>query len=161
MQNGTSRTLDLDAWLQEWGVVDPADARGGISLDQAKPESAVREITLLQRTDGKLGANLGKTTGWIHRAALRKNKVQMLAGVNYEQISDQGLMVTFGDSHEKPTWIDVDNIVLCTGQLPQRELADSLDGTGITTYVVGGADIAAELDAKRAIDQGSRLAATL
>ena len=85
----------------------------------------------------------------------------MLAGVNYEQISDQGLLVTFGDKHEKPTLIEVDNIVLCAGQLPQRELADSLQSKGQATHVIGGADVATELDAKRAINQGSRLAARL
>jgi 2,4-dienoyl-CoA reductase (NADPH2) len=161
LQDGTSPTMDLDRWLEEWGVVDPADARGGISLQRPNPKAAVREVTLLQRTAGKHGAKLGKTTGWIHRATLKMHNVQMLAGVNYEQVSDQGLLVTFGDKHEKPTLIEVDNIVLCAGQLPQRELADSLQSKGQATYVIGGADVAAELDAKRAIDQGSRLAARL
>jgi 2,4-dienoyl-CoA reductase (NADPH2) len=161
LQDGTSPTMDLDKWLEEWGVVDPADARGGISQQRPKPKSVAREITLLQRSTGKHGAKLGKTTGWIHRATLKMHKVQMLAGVNYEQINDQGLMVTFGDKHEKPTLIEVDNIVLCAGQLPQRELVDSLQSDGLTTHVIGGADVATELDAKRAIDQGSRLAARL
>ena len=161
LQDGNSSTMDLDKWLEEWGVVDPADARGGISLERPKPKPAARELTLLQRTAGKHGAKLGKTTGWIHRATLKMHKVQMLAAVNYEQISDQGLLVTFGDKHEKPTLIEVDNIVLCAGQLPQRELADSLQSKGQATHVIGGADVATELDAKRAINQGCRLAARL
>jgi len=160
LHDGHSPTLDLDEWLAEWGVVDPSEARGGLSLQRKKPEPT-REITLLQRKAGKHGAKLGKTTGWIHRAVLKMNNVQMMAGVNYERIGDEGLLISYGDKRENPTWIDVDHIVMCAGQVPLRELEEPLQAAGITTHVIGGADVASELDAKRAIDQGSRLAASL
>ena len=160
IHDGHSPTLDLEEWLAEWGVVDPSHSRGGVARERSVPRPN-REVTLLQRKKGKLGAGLGKTTGWIHRTTLKMNDVQMIANVNYERISDEGLLVTFGDKHEDPTWIDVDNIVLCAGQLPLTELKAPLESAGIPTYVIGGADVAAELDAKRAIDQGSRLAAEL
>jgi 2,4-dienoyl-CoA reductase (NADPH2) len=161
LHDGHSPTLDLDDWLAEWGVVDPSVARGGISLERTKPESSRREITLLQRKAGKHGANLGKTTGWIHRAVLKMNNVQMIADVNYERIGDEGLLISYGDKRENPTWIDVDHIVMCAGQVPLRELEEPLQAAGISTHVIGGADLATELDAKRAIDKGSRLAAVL
>jgi 2,4-dienoyl-CoA reductase (NADPH2) len=161
VQDGTSPTLDLDEWLAEWGVVDPAEARGGLDTDRARPEPAAREVTLLQRKPGKLGARLGKTTGWIHRATLKMKDVKMVGGVNYERIGDEGLLISYGEKRENPTWLDVDNIILCAGQLPSRDLQAPLEAAGITTYVIGGADVATELDAKRAIDQGSRLAAEL
>ncbi len=160
LHDGHSPTLDLDEWLAEWGVVDPAEARGGLAT-QRKPPDPSREITLLQRKAGKHGARLGKTTGWIHRAVLKMNKVQMIADVNYERIGDEGLLISYGKNRENPTWIDVDNIVMCAGQIPLRELEESLQAAGITTHIIGGADVASELDAKRAIDQGSRLAAKL
>jgi len=161
VHDGHSPTMDLDEWLSEWGVVDPAEARGGIAPERSPPEAPPREVTLLQRKAGKHGANLGKTTGWIHRATLKMNNVRMIGNVNYERIGDEGLLITYGKEHEQPTWIDVDNIVLCAGQLPLRELQEPLGSAGIPTYVIGGADVATELDAKRAIDQGSRLAAEL
>jgi 2,4-dienoyl-CoA reductase (NADPH2) len=161
LHDGHSPTLNLDEWLAEWGVVDPTVARGGLSLNRPQPESSRREITLLQRKAGKHGANLGKTTGWIHRAVLKMNKVQMIGDVNYERIGDQGLLISHGNKRESPTWIDVDHIVLCAGQNPLRELAEPLQAAGISTHIIGGADVATELDAKRAIDQGSRLAAGL
>jgi len=160
LQDGHSPTLNLDEWLAEWGVVDPSEARGGISPQRSRPVPN-REITLLQRTAGKHGANLGKTTGWIHRAVLKMNNVQMIGDVNYERIGDEGLLISYGDKRENPTWIDVDHIVMCAGQIPLRELQEPLQAAGISTHVIGGADVASELDAKRAIDQGSRLAAIL
>ena len=160
LQDGHSSTLNLDEWLAEWGVVDPSEARGGISPRRSQPEPC-REITLLQRKAGKHGANLGKTTGWIHRAVLKMNNVQMIGDVNYERIGDEGLLISYGDKHENPTWIDVDHIVMCAGQVPLRDLLEPLNAAGIQTHVIGGADVASELDAKRAIDQGSRLAARL
>jgi 2,4-dienoyl-CoA reductase (NADPH2) len=160
LHDGHSPTLDLDVWLAEWGVVDPAEARGGIALERSQAEP-VREITLLQRKAGKHGANLGKTTGWIHRAALKMQKVQMIGDVNYERIGDEGLLISYGDKRENPTWIDVDNIVMCAGQVPLRDLQEPLQAAHIRTHVIGGADVASELDAKRAIDQASRLAAEL
>ncbi len=161
VQDGRSPTMHLDEWLEEWGVVDPADARGGLAVQRSKPQPPAREVTLLQRKAGKHGAKLGKTTGWIHRAALKMSNVQMLGGVNYERIADEGLLISYGENHENPTWLDVDNVVLCAGQLPLRDLKEPLESAGIPTHVIGGADVATELDAKRAIDQGSRLAATL
>jgi 2,4-dienoyl-CoA reductase (NADPH2) len=161
VQDSPSPTMDLDEWLSEWGVVDPAEERGGISVNRPPAPPSQREVTLLQRKAGKHGANLGKTTGWIHRATLKMNNVRMLGDVNYERINDAGLLVTYGSNHEHPTWIEVDNIVMCAGQVPLRDLQAPLDAAGIPTHITGGADVASELDAKRAIDQSSRLAAQL
>jgi len=161
VHDGHSPTMDLDEWLAEWGVVDPAEARGGLAVECAKPVEPAREVTLLQRKRGKLGATLGKTTGWIHRATLKMNGVEMIGGINYERIADEGLLISYGEERKDPTWLDVDNVVICAGQLPLKELQEPLVAAGVDTYVIGGADVAAELDAKRAIDQGSRLAASL
>ncbi|MDX2413214.1 MAG: FAD-dependent oxidoreductase, partial [Woeseiaceae bacterium] len=161
VQDGNSPTMHLDEWLSEWGVVDPSEARGGIAMNRAPAKQPAREVTLLQRKAGKLGAKLGKTTGWIHRATLKMNDVRMIGDVNYERIGDEGLLVSYGEKHEDATWIEVDNIVMCAGQLSLRELQEPLDAAGVATHVIGGADVATELDAKRAIDQGSRLAARL
>lgn len=161
VQDSPSPTTNLEEWLQEWGVADPAEFRGGLTTTRSRPAPPLREVTMLQRSEGKPGARLGKTTGWIHRATLKMKNVQMLAGVNYEEIGDKGLLVTFGKKRDRPTWIEVDNIVLCAGQLPQKALAESLRASGMEVHVIGGADVAAELDAKSAINQASRLAATL
>ncbi len=160
-EEGDSPTLDLGEWLEEWGVVDPAEARGGLAGNRTPPSPPAREITLLQRKKGKLGASLGKTTGWIHRATLKMKGVDMIGNVNYERIGDEGLLISFGEKRENPTWLDVDNVVLCAGQEPLRDLERPLKAAGIPVHVIGGADVATELDAKRAIDQGSRLAARL
>jgi 2,4-dienoyl-CoA reductase (NADPH2) len=159
VQDGHSPTLDPPVWRAEWGVADPALARGGVTTAHTSPPA--RQVTLLQRRAGKHGATLGKTTGWIHRAALKSKQVQMLAGVNYEAISDQGLYITFGEARRDGTWLDVDHIVLCAGQIPLRDLEPPLLAAGVTVHRIGGADEASELDAKRAIDQASRLAAGL
>jgi len=158
---GHSPTENLADWLQEWGVGDPSDMRGGVRAEGPKPAAPLRQITLLQHKAQKLGKGLGKTTGWIHRAALKMKGVEMMGGVNYERIDAQGLHVSFGEARERPTLIAVDTIVLCAGQVPQRALADALGARGIAAHVIGGADVAAELDAKRAIDQGTRLVASL
>jgi 2,4-dienoyl-CoA reductase (NADPH2) len=118
-----------------------------------------RQVTLLQRKAGKLGAGLGKTTGWIHRAALKMKQVEMLASVNYEQVDDQGLTISFGQERARRRLLPVDQVILCTGQESQRELEAPLRAAGLTVHVIGGADLAVELDAKRAIAQGARLAA--
>ena len=152
-----SPTLHLDEWLAEWGVVDPANTPGGVV--KPKPTPPARQVTLLQRKAGKPGAGLGKTTGWIHRAELKSRGVEMLGGVNYEEISDQGLLVTYGEKRENATWLEVDNIILCAGQVPLRELVDPLTAKGVKVTLLGGADVASELDAKRAINQASRVAA--
>jgi len=156
-----SPTEDLDAWLEEWGVGDPSNTRGGMREAGPKPDAPVRHVTLLQRKAQKLGKGLGKTTGWIHRAALKMKGVEMVGGVNYERIDADGLHVSFGEARERPTLIEVDTVVMCAGQVPERTLADALEGRGIACHVIGGADVAAELDAKRAIDQGTRLVASL
>jgi len=156
-----SPTNNLEEWLEEWGVGDPETVRGGLRVEGPKPEAPVRQITLLQRKAQKLGKGLGKTTGWIHRATLKMKGVEMVGGVNYERIDADGLHVSFGEARERPTLINAETIVLCAGQVPERSLADSLQAKGITPHVIGGADVAAELDAKRAIDQGTRLVAGL
>ncbi len=156
-----SPTENLDEWLTEWGVGDPAETRGGLRLEGPQPEAAVRQVTLLQRKSEKLGKRLGKTTGWIHRAGLQMKNVEMIGGANYEKIDADGLHISSGDARENPQVIAADTIVLCAGQVPERSLADRLIAQGRTVHVIGGADVAAELDAKRAIDQGTRLAAQL
>ena len=152
-----SPTLHLDEWLAEWGVVDPTTVPGGVV--KPKPAAPLRKITLLQRKVGKPGAGLGKTTGWIHRAELKSRGVEMVGSVNYEQIGDQGLLVSYGEKRENATWLDVDNIILCAGQVPLRELQEPLVAAGMKVTLLGGADVASELDAKRAINQASRAAA--
>ena len=161
VQDGHSPTLDLPAWEKEWGVTDPAEARGGVARGRPQIEPPAREVILLQRKSSKPGAGLGKTTGWIHRAALQMKKVEMLAGVNYEAIDERGLLISFGEKRENAQLLEVDNIILCAGQEPLRELEAPLQTAGVKVHRIGGADVAAELDAKRAINQGSRLAATL
>ncbi|WP_306151833.1 NADPH-dependent 2,4-dienoyl-CoA reductase [Roseovarius sp. MMSF_3281] len=161
VHEGDSPTEDLAEWKEEWGVGDPEQARGGLAPEGPQPEPPARQVTLLQRKAERVGKRLGKTTGWIHRAALRMKAVQMVSGVNYERIDASGLHVTEGEAHENPRLIEADTIVLCAGQLSERSLADALQERGVTVHVIGGADVAAELDAKRAIDQGTRLAATL
>lgn len=160
---GHSTALDLPAWQTEWGVADPDEVRGGVVQPHSAPPE--RQVTLLQRKPGKLGKNLGKTTGWIHRAALKMKNVEMLSGVNYERIGEEGsglgLFITFGEKRSDGTLLAVDNIVLCAGQEPLRELLEPLRAAGIKTHLIGGADEATELDAKRAIDQGTRLAAVI
>ncbi|SFR35631.1 NADPH-dependent 2,4-dienoyl-CoA reductase [Litoreibacter janthinus] len=156
-----SPTVDLDAWMEEWGVTDPAARRGGLAEAGPQPDLATRQVTLLQRKAQKLGKGLGKTTGWIHRASLQMKGVTMVGGVNYERIDAQGLHVSEGEARENPRVIEVDTVVLCAGQVPHRSLADALEQAGKTPHVIGGADVAAELDAKRAINQGTRLAAAL
>ena len=156
-----SPTENLEEWLEEWGVTDPEDHRGGLAPEGPQPEKPVRQVTLLQRKSEKLGKRLGKTTGWIHRAALKLKNVQMVGGVNYERIDAEGLHVSDGEARENPRVLKADTIVLCAGQVSERSLADALIEKGVTPHVIGGADVAAELDAKRAIDQGTRLAATL
>jgi len=159
-ENGADAT-DLKRWMHEWGVSDPEKARGGVEGVSPDVSPPARNIWLMQRSTSKMGAKLGKTTGWIHRAALKMKQVTSLEGVNYERVGDEGLLVSFGPNRENPTWLEVDNVVLCTGQESLRELQEPLAKVGIKVHVVGGADVAAELDAKRAIAQASRLAATI
>ncbi|MFK0190987.1 FAD-dependent oxidoreductase [Kitasatospora sp. NPDC090308] len=143
-------------FLAQWGVDREHTAPGGLAapVRAASP----RSVFLLQRKDGKVGAGLGKTTGWIHRTELRHRGVVMVPGVEYRRIDDAGLHVTVGGEEQV---LPVDTVVLCAGQEPRRELLDALRGRGVEPHLIGGADVAAELDAKRAIDQGTRLAAAL
>ncbi len=159
VSEGHSTTTDLPAWQAEWGVTDPALAVGGLNPAGPQATPPGRQVTLLQRKAGKLGEGLGKTTGWIHRTALKMKRVTMIGGVNYERISDEGLLVSDGEKRENLRWIACDTVVLCAGQLPLRELADALMAQGQQVHLIGGAHEAGELDAKRAIDQAARLAA--
>jgi len=159
VSEGHSTTLDTSAWLREWGVADPAVARGGLGRPELTPPA--RQVYLLQRKAAPLGKGLGKTTGWIHRAQLKMKRVEMIGGVNYERIDARGLHVSYGEAREQPQLLEVDTIVLCAGQEPERSLAEPLRAKGVEVHLIGGADVAAELDAKRAIEQGTRLAAGL
>ncbi|MFN8396239.1 MAG: NADPH-dependent 2,4-dienoyl-CoA reductase [Bacteroidia bacterium] len=149
-----SPSLNIDEFLDEWGVDNTYGQPG--ALKKPVPIPSAREVTLLQRTDGKIGDRLGKTTGWIHRASLKMKKVKMIAGVSYEKVDDRGLHLRMGDKVEV---LEVDNVIICAGQVVLRELQAPLESAGVKVHLIGGADVAAELDAKRAIDQGSRLAA--
>ena len=161
VHEGHSPTTDIPHWMREWGVADPADIRGGLAAEGPRPDAPARQVTLLQRKAERPGKRLGKTTGWIHRAALKMKNVKMIGGVNYERIDDAGLHISFGEGRENPVVIPAETVVLCAGQLSERSLADALADRGVSVHVIGGADVAAELDAKRAIDQGTRLAAAL
>lgn len=155
-QQGTSASLDLPKFLADWGIDHTLQHRGG--LTSAQEETSSRKLILLQRTTGKMGKNLGKTTGWIHRASLRKRQIKMIAGVSYQKIDDQGLTI-IKDNQE--LLLDVDNIIICAGQTPKRALYDELQNCSAKIHLIGGADKAIELDAKRAIKQGTILATIL
>ena len=154
--SGESGALAPEKFYAEWGV-DPSYAQaGGLRKEQVEP--AARRVHMLQRKTTKVGDGLGKTTGWIHRTSLKVRRVGMSAGVNYERIDDQGLHITIDG---QPQTLPVDNVVICAGQEPQRELLAPLQAAGCSVHVIGGADVAAELDAKRAILQGTKLAAQI
>lgn len=159
LEAGHSLTLDPAAWRRHWGVGDPEQVRAG--LLRPAPDAPARQITLLQRKAGKLGAGLGKTTGWIHRAALKMKQVDMLASVNYERITPEGLWVSYGEQRADAQLIEADTILLCAGQEPLRELEAPLRAAGARVHLIGGALAAGELDAKRAILQGTQLACAL
>lgn len=161
VQDGVSPTLDPGLWREEWGVSTPWQDRGGLDPEGPKPHPPAREVHLLQRKAEKPGRHLGKTTGWIHRASLAMKRVKMQGGVNYERITAQGLWISHGPNRDQPELLEVDAVVLCAGQEPERALSAELDRRGISHHRIGGADVAAELDAKRAIDQAARLAARL
>lgn len=156
VHSGPSPGLDTTRWMAEWGVDPEQTHRGG--LIPACPEPPAREVWLLQRSPGKLGARLAKTTGWIHRATLKSKGVRMLGGVEYLGLDDAGLRIRIDGAEQL---LLVDHVVICAGQEPLRELLEPLRAAGRQVHVIGGADLALELDAKRAIDQGSRLAASL
>ncbi|HAU80736.1 MAG TPA: NADPH-dependent 2,4-dienoyl-CoA reductase, partial [Stenotrophomonas sp.] len=156
VHEGPSSALDPARWMAEWGVDPTFEGRG--ALAKPAPEAPARKVWLLQRSPGKPGARLGKTTGWIHRATLKAKGVTMLGGVTYLGVDDAGLRIRV-DGQEQ--LLPVSHVVVCAGQEPRRDLHAALQAAGINAQLIGGADVAAELDAKRAIDQGSRVAAAL
>jgi 2,4-dienoyl-CoA reductase (NADPH2) len=151
-----SATLDLNRWLQEWGVDPSFESKGG--LKKPAPLAPARKVWLLQRSPGKPGAKLGKTTGWIHRAALKMGGVEAWGGIEYLSIDDDGLHIK---KDGEVMLLPVDNVIICAGQEPNRNLHQQLTELGIKSHLIGGADVAAELDAKRAIAQGAELAALI
>lgn len=155
---GQATSLNISAFLEEWGIDENNEVRGGIEgIDAIVPPSP-REVFLLQRKETKVGAGLGKTTGWIHRLSLKNKHVQMLKGIEYNKITAEGLSITRNNKEEL---LVVDTIILCAGQESKRDLEAPLKALGKSTHLIGGADLATELDAKRAIKQGSELAASL
>ncbi|MCR2746870.1 FAD-dependent oxidoreductase [Limnobacter parvus] len=153
-----SPTLDLESWKKEWGITfDPKNA-GGIDGVRAEPPKPAREVWLCQRKDEPLGKRLGKTSGWVHKASLKSRRVHFMQGVEYLKIDDRGLHVM---SAHGPHILEVDNIIVCAGQDPLRELVEPIEALGVPVHLVGGSSVAAELDAKRAINQATRLAVTL
>ncbi|MFF2572606.1 FAD-dependent oxidoreductase [Streptomyces sp. NPDC058084] len=153
---GEGASQDPETYFRQWGVDTSYETRGGLRTPE-RPRPP-RQVHLLQRKTTKVGAGLGKTTGWIHRTELKHRGVTMVAGASYERIDDEGLHITIDG---EPQLVPVDTVVLCTGQEPRRGLYEELIGAGRAAHLIGGADVAAELDAKRAIDQGTRLAASL
>ncbi|WP_432753747.1 FAD-dependent oxidoreductase [Streptomyces sp. JL2001] len=153
---GEGASQDPETYFRQWGVDTSYETRGGLRTPE-RPRPP-RQVHLLQRKTSKVGAGLGKTTGWIHRAEMKHRGVTMVAGVTYERIDDEGLHITLDGERQV---VPVDTVVLCTGQEPRRGLYEELVAAGRTVHLIGGADVAAELDAKRAIDQGTRLAATV
>jgi 2,4-dienoyl-CoA reductase (NADPH2) len=158
-QGTVSTSLNRAEFWKEWGIDVALEARGGVAGIKAHPHAPARQVFLLQRKASKVGDGLGKTTGWIHRTGLKNKQVQMLNSVEYLKIDDAGLHIRIGEGEAQ--LLPVDNIVICAGQDPLRELYDGLVAGGQSVHLIGGADVAAELDAKRAINQGSRLAAEL
>ena len=160
--SGISPTLNITKWMEKWGVVDPEKERGGVlPKSEITPNTSSKEIFLLQRKNEKLGKRLGKTTGWIHRKSLEKKNVKMFAGVNYEQITKDGLLISFGEEKKDLQTLKVDSIIICAGQISEISLVEKLNINKINHHIIGGAKLANELDAKSAIDQGCRLAAKL
>lgn len=160
-EHAESPEKEKENWYKEWGVDTDLTSRSALVEPQVAPPA--REVFLLQRKESSLGKNLGKTSGWVHRAVLKQKHVTMIPGCKYDQIDDQGLHISVNG---KQRVLDVDNVILCAGQEPNRALADALvaagaEEKGMKIHIIGGADVAAELDAKRAIDQGSRLAASI
>lgn len=156
VHQGESTSQNISAFMQEWGVDMSMNARGGVENMKPVFEPAAREVFLLQRKKSKVGSGLGKTTGWIHRTDLAKKGVKMLNKCEYQKIDDQGLHLLVDG---EPQLLEVDNVIICAGQEPKRDLADQIKD--VPVHLIGGADVAAELDAKRAIHQGTQLAATI
>ena len=155
---GVSAALDIDVFAREWGIDFKNHPRGGVTGVEPHVETSGREVTLMQRKTDALGRNLGRTTGWTHRLSLQRRGVKMVGGVDYLKIDDAGLHTTVNG---EPKLFDVDTIIVCAGQTSMRKLYDDLQARGVKAAIVGGAYEAAELDAKRAIDQACRLAAVV
>lgn len=155
--SGASPSLDIQSFNKEWGVDDTYQTRGACVY--AQPSPSPRAITMLQRSDSKMGKGLGKTTGWIHRAALKMKNVKMVTGVEYQKIDDLGLY--FSIQGGEPQLIECDTVVVCAGQEPKRDLLDELESANVSTHLIGGSKLAGELDAKRAIKEGFVVAASL
>lgn len=153
--SGESTSQNIPAFMREWGIDMTFNSRSGIEGVTPKPEPSPREVYLLQRKVSKVGSGLGKTTGWIHRAGLAMKNVRMMPSCDYQRIDDEGLHLKVGD---EAMLLDVDTIIVCAGQEPLREIVEGLE---VPYHLIGGADVAAELDAKGAINQGTRLAAAL
>ncbi|HDZ8913236.1 TPA: NADPH-dependent 2,4-dienoyl-CoA reductase [Aeromonas hydrophila] len=145
-----------DHWLKEWGIDKQLGERGGLMAPVI--DAPERQVWLLQRKESKVGDGLGKTTGWIHRTVLKNRKVEMLSGVQYLRIDDEGLHIQVGEQQQ---CLPVDQVIICAGQEPLKELQAGLQAAGKPVHIIGGADVAAELDAKRAIRQGAELAAVI
>ena len=158
VQDLPAPSTDIASWLKEWGIDQTLTARAGVEGVKAQPEAPARTVWLLQRTPGAPGKRLNKTSGWVHRSTLKHKQVRMLGGVEYQHIDDAGLTISIDGQSQL---LEVDNVIICAGQEPRRDLLAELQAAGQTVHLIGGADVAAELDAKRAIDQASRLAATL
>ncbi|MDE9445986.1 NADPH-dependent 2,4-dienoyl-CoA reductase [Xenorhabdus bovienii] len=154
-QSGQSTSLSSHAFSQEWGIDQTLSHRGGLQPEGAQMERSPRKIYLLQRKDSKVGEGLGKTTGWVHRASLLMRGITMLNSVQYLKIDDQGLHISRNGEQQ---CLEVDNVIICAGQEPLKDLYQPLQTMGKNVHVIGGADVAVELDARRAIDQGARLA---
>ncbi|CEE90812.1 2,4-dienoyl-CoA reductase, NADH and FMN-linked [Xenorhabdus nematophila str. Anatoliense] len=154
-QSGQSTSLSSHAFSHEWGIDQTIKHRGGLCPEGTQVERSPRKIYLLQRKDSKVGDGLGKTTGWVHRASLSMRGVTMLNSVQYVKIDDQGLHIRRGDEQQ---CLEVDHVIICAGQEPLKALYQPLQAMGKNVHIIGGADVAAELDARRAIDQGTRLA---
>lgn len=152
-----SLTLKPEQWLKEWGI-DSSYQHAGALMPESTPELPARKIYLLQRKTSKVGAGLGKTTGWIHRTSLKKKQVETFSGVNYLKVDDDGLWIELDG---QTRCLNVDHVVVCAGQEPNRALHSALQATGIESHLIGGADVASELDAKRAIRQGTELALSI
>jgi 2,4-dienoyl-CoA reductase (NADPH2) len=155
---GESTALNIDAWLKEWGIDKTLQSRSGIEGVKQEVHPSPREIFMFKRSKGKFGGNLGKTTGWIHRSTLKMKNVQFINEVSYTKIDDIGLHYI---ENEEAKILEVDNVIICAGQTPLKELYQPLFDAGKKVQVIGGADFASELDAKRAINQATRLAASI
>ena len=157
-QSGVATSQDIGEFCREWGIDTSLQTAGGLRPEGPQLSQSPRQIVMLQRKVSKPGEGLGKTTGWIHRATLLARGVKMIPAVSYEKIDDEGLHVTIGGERQL---LAVDHVIVCAGQEPRRELAEPLRAAGKTVHLIGGCDVAAELDARRAIAQGTKLALTI